>query len=68
MSDGLRYEHLVGADFVESVFASPDARKTLKSCRVARLDAFIPALYTSAILTQTIDQNRRLFAPMFFED
>jgi len=52
MSDGRHYVHLVGADFVESVFAGPKARKTVKLRPIARLDAFNRALYTSARLNR----------------
>jgi hypothetical protein len=56
--------HVVGADFVESVFASAEARpdeprNPVKLRSIAWLDAFNPALYTSAVLSQTIDLNRR---------
>jgi hypothetical protein len=44
--------YLVGADFVESVFAGPTARKTVKLHPIARLDAFIRALYTSGRLNR----------------
>jgi len=67
-SDGLRYGHLVGADFVESVFASRRLEKPLNRIELLGLTPLFPLSIRPPILTQTIDRNRRFLALMFFED